>query len=167
MAAENDDRELLAAVRAAVQDIDPMPAGLVDRVTFALAVDEVVREAETAVEVAVVAEVALEGARADTRPGRLRSLEITARGVTVMLTISPEAETVGRFRVDGWLASSSSRRRTWEVRLRFDDGDDDSTTAVDADGRFVLTGVPAGTAQLVLVCAGANAVTVVTPSFPI
>jgi hypothetical protein len=155
---------LLERLGEAVLSVDPMPTGLTDRIVFALAFDEVLTEATTAIETATLAEVDLAGARGEQRPGRLRSLEVTARGLTAMLTISPDAD--GGHRVDGWLAADRIPGHAWTAVLRVG-GRRRHDTNVDADGRFVLTGVPDGLVQLVFTSDGPNAVTVVTPAFEV
>jgi hypothetical protein len=162
-----DDRDsaLLGRLGDAVLSVDPIPSGLTDRIVFALAFDELLTEATTAVETATLAEVDLAGARGEQRTGRLRSLEVTARGLTAMLTISPDAD-AGGHRVDGWLAADRIPGHAWTAVLRIG-GRRRQDTNVDADGRFVLTEVPDGLVQLVFTSDGPNAVTVVTPAFEV
>jgi hypothetical protein len=158
------DAAVLELLGEAILDADPLPAGLTDRIVFALAFDELLAEANTVVETATLAEVDLAGARGEQRTGRLRSLEITARGLTAMLTISPDAD--GGHRLDGWLAADRIPGHAWTAVMRIG-GRRRQETNVDADGRFVLTSVPGGLVQLVFVSDGPNAVTVVTPAFEI
>jgi hypothetical protein len=162
---DDGDSALLARLGDAVLHVDPIPAGLTDRVVFALAFDELLTEANTVVETATLAEVELSGARGEQRTGRLRSLEVTARGLTAMLTIGPDAEDGGH-RLDGWLAADRIPGHTWTAVLRIG-GRRRQDANVDADGRFVLTAVPDGLVQLVFASDGPNAVTVVTPAFEV
>jgi hypothetical protein len=161
----DDSDALLGRLGDAVLSVDPIPSGLTDRIVFALAFDELLTEATTVVETATLAEVDLPGARGEQRAGRIRSLEVTARGLTAMLTIGPDTE-AGGHRVDGWLAADRMPGRTWTAILRIG-GRRRQNTTVDADGRFVLTEVPAGLVQLVFTSDGPNAVTVVTPAFEV
>ena len=162
---DDGDSDLLARLGDAVRSVDPIPSGLTDRIVFALAFDELLTEATTAVETATLAEVDLAGARGEQRTGRLRSLEVTARGLTAMLSIGPDADGGGH-RVDGWLAADRIPGHAWTAILRIG-GRRRRDTSVDADGRFVLTGVPSGMVQLVFTSDGPSAVTVVTPAFEV
>jgi hypothetical protein len=159
------DSALLDRLGDAVRAVDPIPGDLTDRVVFALAFDELLTEATTVVETATLAEVELFGARGEQRTGRLRSLEVTARGLTAMLTIGPDTEDGGH-RVDGWLAADRLPGHSWTAVLRIG-GRRRQDSSVDADGRFVLTAVPDGLVQLVFTSDGPNAVTVVTPAFEV
>jgi hypothetical protein len=162
---DDADSALLQRLGDAVRSVDPIPAGLTDRIVFALAFDELLTEATTVVEMATLAEVDLAGARGEQRTGRLRSLEVTARGLTAMLTIGPDADGGGH-RVDGWLAADRIPGHSWTAVLRIG-GRRRQDANVDVDGRFVLTAVPDGLVQLVFVSDGPNAVTVVTPAFEV
>lgn len=147
------DLALLGELAAAYGEIDPPPADLDDRVTFAIALDR--GDAET--EVARLAAELLtgSGARAADQP---RTLTFDAESLTVMVTVV--ALPGGRFRIDGWLAPAAAL--TVELRAG---GQAAVTHAVTADdtGRFVIEAVPAGLAQLTVHLPDSGR-TVVTPA---
>ncbi len=83
---------------------------------------------------------------------RTRSVTLEADSVTILLTIVDSG--VDAVRVDGWLAPPGRS----DVTVRRPGGRSSSTTS-DADGRFVLTGMPRGDAQLVVSTGGVSVVT--------
>lgn len=117
---------------------DPVPAGLVERVQFALALDEVYDE------VAQLTRVPLDAlaTRAEELTGtRTETLTFTAERLTAMVTVT---RVEGALRIDGWLTPPG---RTL-VRLRRQDAAGHREVQADDTGRFVLDGVPKGFAQL-------------------
>lgn len=146
------DEEILAELRAAWTAADPPPADLDARVSFALALSgldvEVARlQQET---------YAGSGARA---VERTRTITFDCDSLSLMISVSGAGTGV---RVDGWLAPPGRCRVELRTAPAGPDGQD-VTYAVEADesGRFVVTGVPHGLAQLVVHTSGR---TVVTPS---
>lgn len=157
------DLHALDRLRALWEEADPVPAGLTDRVRFAISLGDL--EAE-------VARLQREGvpellARGDARlddAQRARTVTFTSDSVTTMVTITdvgaPGAG--GTVRVDGWSSPGAGLR----VELRT--GTDTHETVADDHGRFVLDGVPHGMAQLVLRPApGTDGPTVVTPAIEV
>jgi hypothetical protein len=148
-----DDRDVAALDRlAAMYDaIDPVPGGLVDRITFAITLDAL--EAE-------IAELTRTGSLAGARSvaaDDVETITFTSRSLTTMVTISPAG--AERVRIDGWVAPGGGV----QVELRLT-GDTRTETA-DSDGRFVFDDVPHGLAQFVLrPPAGVAQPPVITPS---
>ncbi len=108
---DESDVRLLADVALMYDELDPVPADLVDRLRFALALDEVFDEmAEMTREPADAA-----GVRSDLA-GAVRSdtLTFSSERLTAMVTLSPDGG--GRVRVDGWV-SPLGRRRV-DVRMQ-------------------------------------------------
>ena len=134
--------DLWAELREMWQRSDPVPAGLADRVRFALEVDGLARlDLELDLELLRLQQVQPAGSGA--RGGdEVRTVTFGSESVTVMLAISDVA---GGHRIDGWVAPGG--RRGIEVRT--------STGATrehcDETGRFALPFVPPGHFQLVLV----------------
>src|SRR4051794_18630971 len=158
LAAESIDERDVVALRemARLYDtLDPVPAGLTDRVKFGLTLDALHAE---------IAELQrsgdLVGVRSEAADD-VQSITFTSATLTTMITVSPTS--ADRVRIDGWIAPGGGVA----VELRIVDG---SRNAVaDADGRFVFDDVPKGLAQFVLRPPGATlpGQAVMTPSIEI
>ncbi len=129
------DAELLDRLQSMWERRDPMPPGLVERVTFAIGLDNLDVELMRLTEEVLVPA----GARG---AEHVRTITFGGESVTVMVTVSQEG--AGAFRLDGWLAPAAALA----VELRRADGS--LHTVADDGGRFVFEQVPAGLAQLVL-----------------
>jgi hypothetical protein len=155
-AGEIDDADVRTLTRMAelYATLDPVPAGLVDRIQFGITLDALHAE---------VAELQRSADLAGVRSGdatEVQSVTFTTAAITTMVTITPTS--TDRVRIDGWIAPGGGV----DVELRIVDGT--RATIADADGRFVFDDVPKGSAQFVLrPPASANARPVVTPSIQI
>jgi len=131
---DETDEELLAELARIYDLVDPAPAGLVERVGFTLTL------AHMEMELARIVSDSFEavGARGEERA---RTVTFAAESIAVMVTITPVS--VGRYRLDGWLAPGGRMR----IELRQARGV--GATQADDDGRFEFDRVPAGLAQLV------------------
>jgi hypothetical protein len=145
-----EDVRTLRRLAALYDRLDPVPAGLVDRVNFGLTLD------------ALHAEIAdlqrsadLVGVRA-ADASEAQTVTFTSSTFTTMITITQTAP--DEVRIDGWVAPAE--RISVELRT----GVGTHRTDTDDDGRFVLTSVPRGLAQLTLRPADPDLLTVVTPS---
>lgn len=147
------DAMVLDSVRDLFDRVDPMPADLVSRVQFALALEDLDVEVFRLRE-----ELGLAATRGDDEQSR--TITFDSENLTIMISISAEHDTV---RLDGWIAPASSC--TVEARTRTGP----VTTRTDEHGRFVLERLPHGLAQLVVHPAngGATVRSVVTPSIVI
>lgn len=135
------DVEALQVLRSLYEQGDPVPPGLVERVKFAITLDDL--EAE-------VARLQRDSAPSS-RPElvsrsdellKARSVTFTSDTVTTMVTItSIDVLTV---RLDGWAAPGAHL----DIELRV--GDSSRHVVADEDGRFVFDSVEHGLAQLVL-----------------
>lgn len=146
---DDTDAALMRSLREVVDRLDPTPAGMTDRVKFALTVQALHAE---------VAELT-RGADALTRgdddePDQTMTMTFSTDTVSVMVTVTEEDPDMTR--IDGWLTCEQA-----DVAL-VRPGRPEQRVSV-SDGRFVLTGVPAGSARLVVYPADAR--TVVTPTF--
>ncbi len=154
---ETDDA-LLTELAELLTDIDPVPEGLVERIQFSLALDEVYAEVA---ELTRVSADAL-AVRHDPMAGeRTESLTFSAERLTAMVTVSRADDVL---RMDGWVAPAER----YLVRLRMQG--DQREVETDDSGRFVLEGLPEGFAQLSFHRFGADATpdegdAVVTPLF--
>jgi hypothetical protein len=131
------DTATLEQVRAAYDEIDPVPPDLVERITFSVALGEMFDE------VARMTRVPLDAlaVRSEASPTRTETLTFSADRLTAMVTVNRVS--VGRLRIDGWLTPTG----TYRVRLRIQGGEDHEATA-DTDGRFSFDGLPEGFGQL-------------------
>jgi hypothetical protein len=131
------DQHVLDELAAAYAGIDPPPADLDRRVSFAIALD-----ADLDLEVARLSEDRLVGSGARAGVERARTLTFDCATLTVMVTVV--ALPGDRLRIDGWLAPAAPL--AVEVRAG---GAGEVTHAATADetGRFVVDGVPPGLAQ--------------------
>lgn len=150
-----DDEALLAEVSAAMNAFDPVPADLVERVQFALALDELYAEVA---EITRVPEDAL-AVRSDPVTGmRTETLTFSAESLTAMVTVTRSGSEL--VRVDGWVAPPGRRR----VVCRMQEGSQEVVT--DESGRFVFEDLPEGFAQLTFGDAESeDGASVVTPLF--
>ena len=132
------DVSTLRELRAAYDLLDPVPADLVSRVQFALALDEVYDEVAR---ITRVPQDAL-AVRGDQPLGtRTETLTFSAERLTAMVTVSRVG--AGRLRMDGWLAPPEPCL----VRLRIQDGPTHDVRA-DDQGRFSFDGLADGFGQL-------------------
>jgi hypothetical protein len=129
------DAALLDRLQTMWEHKDPVPAGLVERVTFAIGLDNLDVELMRLTEEVLVPA----GARG---AEHVRTITFGGESVTVMVTVSQEGPDA--FRLDGWLAPAAAL----SIELRRAGGS--LETVSDAGGRFVFEDVPPGLAQLVL-----------------
>lgn len=151
---DQSDLALLEELRQMYETVDPVPEHLVERILFAVALEELDAGAIEVLRPDPGAHQ-LVGARAseDTR-----TITFDGERVTVMVSIiDGDHDTV---RLDGWLAPPAEH----PVELRTERGS--LRTRCDRDGRFALHDVPHGLAQLVVhpVADGVATGAVVTPS---
>lgn len=129
------DRHILAELRSTLDDADPVPADLDERVRFALTVHAL--RAEIAELERVPAE--LSGVRSADYT-QVRTVTFSSESLSAVVTSTHLDERTCR--LDGWIDGVIA-----EVEVRAQDRT--QTTAVDADGRFAFTGVRRGLVQLV------------------
>lgn len=130
------DGRVLAALRACVEVVDPVPEGLVDRVLFAMTLESLHVEIMQVRRIGVP-ELAL---RSD-EPVEAQTITFTSAELSVMISLSPAD---GEVRVDGWISDEGVR--TVELhRLGAQD-----TIETDGEGRFVFSRVPHGPVSLVI-----------------
>jgi hypothetical protein len=130
-----EDAATLQRVAEFFAAVDPVPAGLVDRVSFALELDDVEHE------VALLAE-RMAGAGAARSDEEVRTVTFASDALTVTITataLGPQGN-----RIDGWVAPGAGVR----VELRTPQGS--LHTEADDVGRFEFSPVRPGRVQLVL-----------------
>lgn len=150
---DETDIEVLRHMAHMYDALDPVPAGLVDRINFGLTLEALHAE---------VAELQrnadLIGVRSEVDQGA-ETITFTSSALTTMITVTPTAG--DRMRIDGWIAPNAVvaielRGRT-EVRH----------TQSDEDGRFVFEDLAKGLVQFVLRPDGDERHSVVTPAIEI
>ena len=161
-AAGGADARWLDTLRLMWSERDPVPAGLADRVSAALAVDSAVRLAVADLDaelLELVEDLSLSGARGE---DRARTVTFSSDTVSVMVTIDDGPRGA---RLDGWIGDGGGLR----VELRAAGGSRD--TVADEDGRFAFDAVPPGVVRLVVHPTGTAALrlarAVVTPGLEI
>ncbi len=134
---DDTDTSLLREVADLLATVDPVPRDLVQRIQFALALDEMFAEVAQITRMPVDALAT----RGETQAGtRTESLTFSAESLSAMVTVT--RATSDALRIDGWIAPPGPMT----VRLRMQGGR--AETTADDSGRFVFTDLPEGFAQL-------------------
>ena len=150
---DDDDQAILDRLAAVHTLLDPLPADLDERVSFAIALDSVDAEVARLSEQLTVGS----GARSSERT---HTITFDADSRTVMITIAGRPDSL--VRIDGWLAPAAALR----VELRLPEPAPSRIVTADAAGRFAFDGVPHGIAQLLVQPPEGDASPrVVTPAF--
>lgn len=136
---EIDARDLdnVAALADLFETVDPVPEGLVDRLGFALALNEMMAE------VAQLSRMPVDAMAVRGETGaavRAETITFSAESLTAMLSVVRLAH--GRVRMDGWVAPAAAL----DVRLRMQ-GERRGATS-DESGRFSFDDLPEGFVQL-------------------
>ncbi|MEV7093253.1 carboxypeptidase regulatory-like domain-containing protein [Amycolatopsis sp. NPDC051045] len=127
------DDVLLADIGRFLDELDPPPGDLVQRVQFALALEDL--------DVEVARWERLDNL-AGVRGGGTGTITFTVSDLTVMINLTK----IGKLhRIDGWLVPAGQ----YGVEVRVAEHGTSSTTA-DEGGRFVLDNVPRGTTQILV-----------------
>jgi hypothetical protein len=130
------DQALLDGLARIDDTLDPPPADLLDRVRFAIDLEDLDVEVARAAGAVVVGA----GSRAD----EVRTLTFEAGTRSLMLTLTERRD--GLVRLDGWVAPAAALL----VELRAADPDGARQVRCDPQGRFALDGLPRGLVQLVV-----------------
>jgi len=144
------DLEILAHLRGLVDVLDPVPAGLVDRIGMALTIEALHAEVAS-LHLAGQSAMAVRSDEASIEAG---TITFTTEVLTVMISVHPEGE---QLRVDGWAAPAG------ELTVELHQGAAVTTTSSDSDGRFSFVRVDRGPARLVLRRPSDPTVPIVTP----
>jgi hypothetical protein len=148
--ASADDEILLADIGRFLDELDPPPHDLVQRVQFALALEDLDVEVARWERLDTLAGVRGSGTGTGT-------ITFTVSDLTVMINLT---KTGKQHRIDGWLVPAGQ----YGVEVRVAEYGTTSTTA-DEGGRFVLDNVPRGTTQILVHLGDATCRrTIVTPT---
>ena len=134
---DDADLQALDVLRGIYEADDPVPPTLLDRVTFAITLDDLEAEVarlqrESVPELQARSEDVL----------KAQTVTFTSETLTTMVTITPIPN--GGVRLDGWASPGAFLG----VELRI--GEETRHVTADEDGRFVFEHVEHGLAQLVL-----------------
>lgn len=132
---DETDAAILRELREIVGRLDPCPAGLADRVKFALTVKAL--HAEVA-ELISTPQLVLRGAAEEEAEASTVTFSTDTLSIMVSTAVRPDG-TVG---LDGWLTCGSA-----DVEIQVDGGVP-VATAADADGRFAVDGLPRGSVRI-------------------
>ncbi|KJQ56081.1 hypothetical protein [Microbacterium sp. SA39] len=125
---DHEDAELFARLRTMWNEVDPMPAGLIDRMVAAVAADGLTRE--YALLTLVEGELGAVRGEADAL-----TLQFSDGTTSILLHVTTTAS--GWRRVDGWVDTSTA-----EIVLT--QGERSVSTTPAETGRFVFDDVPPG-----------------------
>jgi hypothetical protein len=152
MPMDDADGHALMVLRDIYAAGDPVPPSLLDRVKFAITLDDLHAD---------VARLQREGVHelATARSEdllRAQTITFTSETLTTMVTVTPISSE--RVRLDGWASPGSGL----DVELRV--GDRTHHTIADQDGRFVFEDVDRGLAQFILRPSDETENRVITPA---
>ncbi|MCE0509466.1 hypothetical protein LVJ59_10475 [Microbacterium sp. KKR3/1] len=147
---EHEDAQMFARLRTLWSEVDPMPAGLIDRMVAAVAADGLNRE--YALLTLVEGELGAVRGEADAL-----TLQFSDGSTSILLHVTRTAS--GRRRVDGWVDTAAA-----EIVLT--QGERTRSTAPEETGRFVFDEVPPGLTRVRLTTQiGDETRTLATPRF--
>ena len=130
------DAVLFARMRAMWQDVDPVPADLVDRMVATVAVEDLSREYAL---LTLVENSELSAVRSATDTATLQFSD----GTTSVL-VHVTATEAGSRRIDGWVDAAA-------LAVRLSQGEREWSTMPGEHGRFAFDSVPPGVCRLRLV----------------
>lgn len=146
----HEDAEMFARLRTLWSDVDPVPAGLIDRMVAAVAADGLNRE--YALLTLVEGQLGAVRGEADAL-----TLQFSDGTTSILLHVTRTAS--GRRRVDGWVDTGAA-----EVFLT--QGEKTISAAPEETGRFAFDEVPPGLTSVRLTTAiGDETRTLATPQF--
>lgn len=147
---EQEDARMFARLRSLWNDVDPVPAGLIDRMVATVAADGLNRE--YALLTLVEGQLGAVRGEADAL-----TLQFSDGSTSILLHVTTTAS--GRRRVDGWVDTAAA-----EIVLT--QGERSRSTPPEETGRFVFDDVPPGLTRVRLTTViGDESRTLSTPQF--
>ncbi|MEZ7756371.1 hypothetical protein O5Y58_12720 [Microbacterium paraoxydans] len=147
---DEDDARLFARLRSLWREVDPVPAGLIDRMVAAVAADGLNREYA----LLTLVEGQLGAVRGETDA---LTLQFSDGSTSILLHVTTTAS--GRRRIDGWVDTAAA-----EILLL--QGERERRTTPAETGRFVFDEVPSGLSRVRLTATiGDETRTLETPQF--
>jgi len=148
------DAQLLDRVAAMYETFDPVPAGLIDRLQFAISLNAM------EFELAELQQADLLTAARSDAASAVKNLTFTSDSLSTMINIADAG--ADRVRIDGWLAPGAA------ATVELHQGQDRWEARADEDGRFVFAEVPHGLTRFAIRVDGAGErAPVVTPAVEI
>jgi hypothetical protein len=146
------DAALFARMRRMWEDVDPVPAGLVDRMVAAVAVEDLSREYA----LLTLVEGSLAAVRGETDTATLQFSDGTT---SVLLHVT--ATESGHRRIDGWVDGTA-------LAVRLAQGDREWSADAGESGRFAFDEIPPGVSRIRLVVKHGDGVReFMTPQFEV
>jgi len=146
----HEDAEMFARLRTLWSEVDPVPAGMIDRMVAAVAADGLNRE--YALLTLVEGQLGAVRGEADAL-----TLQFSDGSTSILLHVTRTAS--GRRRVDGWVDTAAA-----EIVLT--QGESTRSTSPEETGRFVFDDVPPGLTRVRLTTEiGDETRTLATPQF--
>jgi hypothetical protein len=147
---EQEDARMFARLRSLWNDVDPVPAGLIDRMVATVAADGLNREYA----LLTLVEGQLGAVRGESDA---LTLQFSDGSTSILLHVTTTAS--GRRRVDGWVDTAAA-----EIVLT--QGERSRSTSPEETGRFVFDDVPPGLTRVRLTTViGDESRTLSTPQF--
>ncbi|AVL95726.1 hypothetical protein AB0O70_08005 [Microbacterium paraoxydans] len=147
---DEDDARLFARLRSLWREVDPVPAGLIDRMVAAVAADGLNREYA----LLTLVEGQLGAVRGETDA---LTLQFSDGSTSILLHVTTTGS--GRRRIDGWVDTAAA-----EILLL--QGERERRTTPAETGRFVFDEVPSGLSRVRLTATvGDETRTLETPQF--
>lgn len=147
---DEDDARLFARLRSLWREVDPVPAGLIDRMVAAVAADGLNREYA----LLTLVEGQLGAVRGETDA---LTLQFSDGSTSILLHVTTTAS--GRRRIDGWVDTAAA-----EILLL--QGERERRTTPAETGRFMFDEVPSGLSRVRLTATvGDETRTLETPQF--
>ena len=147
---EHEDAQMFARLRTLWGEVDPVPAGLIDRMVAAVAADGLNREYA----LLTLGEGQLGAVRGE---ADALTLQFSDGSTSILLHVTTTAS--GRRRVDGWVDTATA-----EIVLT--QGEKTRSTTPEETGRFVFDDVPSGLTRVRLTTViGDETRTLATPQF--
>jgi len=147
---EQEDARMFARLRSLWSEVDPVPAGMIDRMVAAVAADGLNREYA----LLTLVEGQLSAVRGD---ADALTLQFSDGSTSILLHVTTTAS--GRRRVDGWADTAAA-----EIVLT--QGERSRSTTPEETGRFVFDEVPPGLTRVRLTTTiGDETRTLSTPQF--
>ncbi len=135
------DAALFAQLRSVWQELDPVPADLVDRMVAAVAVEDLSRE------YALLTLVETRGLAAVRGEADTATLQFSDGETSILLHVTVTEQ--GDRRIDGWVDADT-------LAVRLTQGDREWTAETGERGRFAFDGIPSGLVRVRLVLRGAD-----------